>query len=261
MIELSNLSDSSCPSDSSDLPTDRQIRSAGRSSAFRATGSRAAAAVAALGAFALLPLLAQPARAASESGSATAPETVSEAGLLAAPDSPTDEAGAVLGVGEVTGGAAGSGGGLTERAAADDGFTRQRSVWDDIAQCESSGDWHINTGNGFYGGLQFFQPTWELFGGLSYARRADLATPQQQIDVAEAVLRVQGWGAWPTCSARAGRKGFEHLVHTVHPGETLAGIAATYDVDGGWPKLYDLNKELVGDDPDVLKPGTVLTVN
>jgi hypothetical protein len=92
---------------------------------------------------------------------------------------------------------------------------RERSVWDDLAMCESSGDWHINTGNSFYGGLQFWQPTWELFGGPAYAERADLATPEQQIAVAEDVLRVQGWEAWPVCSKKLGLSDHTHLVHTV----------------------------------------------
>lgn len=69
--------------------------------------------------------------------------------------------------------------------------TPQRTVgaidWDAIAACESGGDWHINTGNGYYGGLQFAQETWEGGGGLSYAPRADLATREQQIAVANAV--------------------------------------------------------------------------
>src|SRR5689334_15323761 len=78
------------------------------------------------------------------------------------------------------------------------------SVWDRVAQCESSGDWHINTGNGFYGGLQFTNSTWTSFGGGSYASRADLATKDQQIAVAEKVLAVQGPGAWPVCSVKAG---------------------------------------------------------
>ena len=73
--------------------------------------------------------------------------------------------------------------------------------WDRIAQCESGGNWHINTGNGYYGGLQFTQQTWEGYGGLAYAPRADLATREQQIDIAERVQREQGWGAWPVCSA------------------------------------------------------------
>ena len=67
--------------------------------------------------------------------------------------------------------------------------------------CESSGNWSINTGNGYYGGLQFSPSTWAAFGGLAYAPRADLATESQQIAVAEKVLAVQGPGAWPTCGA------------------------------------------------------------
>lgn len=73
------------------------------------------------------------------------------------------------------------------------------STWDRVAFCESSGNWHINTGNGFYGGLQFTPSTWAAFGGLSYAPRADLATKAQQIAVAERTLAVQGPGAWPHC--------------------------------------------------------------
>lgn len=78
------------------------------------------------------------------------------------------------------------------------------NVWDRVAQCESGQRWNINTGNGFYGGLQFYQPTWVGFGGRQYASRADLATRAQQIAVAQRVLRVQGPGAWPVCSRRAG---------------------------------------------------------
>ncbi|WP_077796454.1 transglycosylase family protein [Streptomyces sp. JHA26] len=77
-------------------------------------------------------------------------------------------------------------------------------TWDKVAACESSGDWGINTGNGYYGGLQFTQSTWEAFGGTAYAPRADLATRDQQMAVAEKVLDGQGPGAWPVCSARAG---------------------------------------------------------
>ncbi|GAA2361237.1 transglycosylase family protein [Streptomyces cuspidosporus] len=75
-------------------------------------------------------------------------------------------------------------------------------AWDKVAECESGGDWDINTGNGYYGGLQFSQHTWAAYGGTKYAARADLATRSQQIAVAEAVLRRQGPGAWPVCSAR-----------------------------------------------------------
>ena len=78
------------------------------------------------------------------------------------------------------------------------------STWNKVAACESSGDWSINTGNGYYGGLQFTQSTWEAYGGRAYASRADLATRDQQIAVAEKVLKGQGPGAWPVCSVRAG---------------------------------------------------------
>jgi murein DD-endopeptidase MepM/ murein hydrolase activator NlpD len=77
-------------------------------------------------------------------------------------------------------------------------------VWDKVANCESSGDWNINTGNGFYGGLQFTAGTWKSFGGTQYAPRADLAGKNEQIAVAERVLRSQGPGAWPVCSVQAG---------------------------------------------------------
>ncbi|MGW5250813.1 transglycosylase family protein [Streptomyces sp. NPDC004129] len=77
-------------------------------------------------------------------------------------------------------------------------------TWTKVAACESSGDWSINTGNGYYGGLQFTQSTWEAYGGTAYAGRADLATRDQQIAVAEKVLAGQGPGAWPVCSVRAG---------------------------------------------------------
>ncbi|MER5428374.1 transglycosylase family protein [Streptomyces sp. NPDC002588] len=77
-------------------------------------------------------------------------------------------------------------------------------TWNKVAACESTDNWHINTGNGFYGGLQFTQSTWEAYGGKQYAQRADLATKDQQIAVAEKVLDGQGPGAWPVCSVRAG---------------------------------------------------------
>jgi hypothetical protein len=74
-----------------------------------------------------------------------------------------------------------------------------RHDWNAVAQCESGGNWDINTGNGFYGGLQFTSSTWLAFGGAAYAPRADLAARSQQIAVAERVLADQGAGAWPTC--------------------------------------------------------------
>lgn len=80
-------------------------------------------------------------------------------------------------------------------------------TWDEVAECESGGDWAINTGNGYYGGLQHSQPTWDAFGGQEFAPRADLSTREQQIAVAERVLAGQGPGAWPTCGKRAGLTG------------------------------------------------------
>lgn len=81
------------------------------------------------------------------------------------------------------------------------------STWDQLAQCESGGNWSINTGNSFYGGLQFTLGTWTGFGGGTYADRADHASRSQQIAVANRVLAAQGWGAWPACSARLGLRG------------------------------------------------------
>jgi resuscitation-promoting factor RpfB len=81
---------------------------------------------------------------------------------------------------------------------------RNGATWDALSACESGGNWAINTGNGFYGGVQFNQSTWERHGGLRYAPRADLATREEQIAIAEVTRAVQGWGAWPVCSARAG---------------------------------------------------------
>ena len=78
------------------------------------------------------------------------------------------------------------------------------SVWDRVAACESGGNWSINTGNGFYGGLQFTSQTWQGFGGGKYAANAHQATKSQQIEIAQKVLQVQGPGAWPVCSQKAG---------------------------------------------------------
>ncbi|MCG6500342.1 transglycosylase family protein, partial [Kitasatospora sp. A2-31] len=78
------------------------------------------------------------------------------------------------------------------------------SVWDKVAQCEATGNWAINTGNGFYGGLQFTSSTWAAFGGTAYAPQAHQATKAQQIAIGEKVLAAQGPGAWPVCSVKAG---------------------------------------------------------
>ncbi|KRD17317.1 MULTISPECIES: transglycosylase family protein [unclassified Streptomyces] len=73
------------------------------------------------------------------------------------------------------------------------------SEWDAVAQCESGGDWSINTGNGYYGGLQFSSSTWAAYGGTQYASQANQASKAQQIAIGEKVLAGQGKGAWPVC--------------------------------------------------------------
>jgi len=78
------------------------------------------------------------------------------------------------------------------------------SVWDGVAACESSGNWAINTGNGYYGGVQFSASTWTAFGGTRYAVSANRASKAEQIAIAQRVLAVQGPGAWPVCGKRAG---------------------------------------------------------
>ena len=80
------------------------------------------------------------------------------------------------------------------------------AIWDAVAGCESGNNWAINSGNGFYGGVQFDSGTWIANGGLKYAPRADLATREEQIAIAEVTRARQGWGAWPVCSGRAGAR-------------------------------------------------------
>ncbi|MGW0365621.1 transglycosylase family protein [Streptomyces sp. NPDC002990] len=129
--------------------------------------------------------------------------------------------------------------------------------WDCVADCESGGRWAVNTGNGFYGGLQFRQPTWEEYGGLSFARRADLASREQQIRVAEEVLGTQGWEAWPVCSKRYGLAG---RMHVVRDGDTLDSIARRHRVKGGWRALYEANRTVLGENPEALAAGTLLVL-
>src|SRR5947209_13237823 len=94
-----------------------------------------------------------------------------------------------------TGAVIGGGGiGLAGHAAA-----APDNEWDRVASCESGGNWGINTGNGYHGGLQFSQGTWAAHGGGEYATSANQATRDQQIAVAERVLATQGRGAWPVC--------------------------------------------------------------
>jgi resuscitation-promoting factor RpfA len=77
-------------------------------------------------------------------------------------------------------------------------------TWDRLAQCESGGRWRIDTGNGYYGGLQISKSTWDGYGGRRLAAYPDNATRAEQIRVAERILDGQGWGAWPACSDRLG---------------------------------------------------------
>ncbi|MER7108980.1 transglycosylase family protein [Streptomyces sp. NPDC000229] len=129
--------------------------------------------------------------------------------------------------------------------------------WGCVAECESGGRWNLNTGNGFYGGLQFKQSTWETYGGLTHARRADLATRAQQISVAQEVLRWHGWAAWPTCSKKYGLSG---RAHTVQHHDTLTSVARRFKVPGGWKALYKANRKVVGADPNLIRPGKMLSL-
>jgi nucleoid-associated protein YgaU len=144
------------------------------------------------------------------------------------------------------------------RGSAPQDCAKSQWPWNCLAECESSGDWAANTGNGYYGGLQFKQSTWEEHGGLQYAQRADLATRTEQIEVAEKVLSTQGWSAWPDCSKRYGLP--DRRVHIVKKGETLFSIAAKYKVKGGWKALHQANKDTVGPRPDGLNVGTWLVI-
>ncbi|MFJ8586011.1 transglycosylase family protein [Streptomyces sp. NPDC093595] len=177
--------------------------------------------------------------------------------------------------------------------------------WDKVAQCESGGDWSINTGNGYYGGLQFSASTWAAYGGTAYAPTADQATKSQQIEIGEKVLAGQGKGAWPSCgvglsgtpygggsaeqaqpqqperaaeqpttrseqrtapkapagetvTTPAGKKVEKgDGEYKVQAGDTLGSIAAAKNVQGGWEKLFELNKDII-EDADLIYPGQQL---
>jgi resuscitation-promoting factor RpfA len=155
------------------------------------------------------------------------------------------------------------------------------ATWNQLAQCESSGDWHINTGNGYYGGLQFSDSTWDAFGGERYASTADQATREQQIAIAEKVLDAQGWGAWPACSEElgldrsdaagepsrsGGRTSIERSgggssdgssggTYTVQSGDTLSKIADAQGVS--WRALWQANADEISD-PNLIYVGEVL---
>ncbi|MCT9141365.1 LysM peptidoglycan-binding domain-containing protein [Streptomyces violarus] len=185
------------------------------------------------------------------------------------------------------------------------------SEWDAVAQCEAGGNWSINTGNGYYGGLQFSASTWSGYGGTKYAATADQATKEQQIEIGEKVLAGQGKGAWPVCGKGLSSAGYsgggsssndsgdsgsssqqstesretqqqpasrseerpaaKKTVTTptgkkvkkgdgeykVVKGETLSSIAADEKVEGGWEKLFQLNKDIV-EDANLIYPGQQL---
>jgi resuscitation-promoting factor RpfA len=152
--------------------------------------------------------------------------------------------------------------------------------WDRVAHCESRDQWHINTGNGYYGGLQFGASTWSSFDTDHYASRADLASRAQQIVVANRVLGSQGWNAWPVCSKYAGApsptdtKTHKPVVHhgrklahakwihyTVKSGDTLARIAERHDVNGGWKAIYHANRKVIGANPSAISTGMKLKVH
>jgi nucleoid-associated protein YgaU len=206
-----------------------------------------------------------------------------------------------IGLGIVVAGAAGAASllGPAPAANADTGVN-----WDAVAKCESGGNWNINTGNGYYGGLQFTKGTWAGYGGTKYAASAHRATREQQIAIAQKVLQGQGIGAWPTCGRRAGATGHftpkrsapvqsgwnrsrnaspakpsrstqarstqvtpanpgtvairTGRTYLVRGGDTLSQIAEHQGVKGGWPSLYQLNRQVVGADPNLIIPGQQL---
>jgi resuscitation-promoting factor RpfA len=170
------------------------------------------------------------------------------------------------------------------------------STWDRLAKCESGGNWHINTGNGYYGGLQFNAGTWRAYGGAKYASLPHRATKGEQIAVAERLLDARGWSPWPACSrhlglSRADAKGSPSgsdqrasrskpravkvtkktvkpvstrrasgKVYTVHSGDTLSRIAKRKHVAGGWHRLYKINRATIGNNPGLIRPGQRLVL-
>lgn len=166
--------------------------------------------------------------------------------------------------------------------------------WDAIAQCESGGNWSINTGNGYYGGLQFSLSTWKANGGSGNPANA---SREEQIRVANNVLGSQGIGAWPVCGKKAGASGGGSAApaqtkaktkapatsnsgskkapvksapvapalvasnpagdYTVVAGDSLSKIATALNVPGGWSALYEKNKQYIGD-PNLIVPGQKL---
>ncbi|WP_303964778.1 transglycosylase family protein [Rothia mucilaginosa] len=98
------------------------------------------------------------------------------------------------------------------------------ATWDALAQCESGGNWSINTGNGFYGGLQFTQQSWN---GVGMSGSPATASRAQQIEAGERLLAIQGWGAWPACSAKLGLYGKTGAAPTYTEPTTVAAQSQT----------------------------------
>lgn len=159
--------------------------------------------------------------------------------------------------------------------------------WDMLAQCESSGDWSANTGNGFSGGLQFTPSTWAAFGGTQYASNAKDATREEQIAVAEKVLDAQGPNAWPACTAKTNwtsgsTSGSTEVTtkkettsssestaepkssvqsngadYTVQLGDTLGKIAQKHGVTH--QDIFERNTDILND-PNLIFPGQKLDI-
>ncbi|GAB3282909.1 transglycosylase family protein [Parasphingorhabdus pacifica] len=162
--------------------------------------------------------------------------------------------------------------------------------WDTLAQCESSGNWSANTGNGFSGGLQFTPSTWAAFGGTQYASNAKDASREEQIAVAEKVLAAQGPNAWPACTAKTNwtsgsTSGSTEVTteetseetsssskttvkqessvpsngadYTVQAGDTLGKIADKFGVD--YQNVFERNTDILND-PNLIFPGQKLDI-
>ena len=189
-------------------------------------------------------------------------------------------------------------GGAAAAAAAPAANAAPASTWDALAQCESGGNWATNTGNGFYGGLQFTQQSWN---GVGMSGSPMNASREQQIEAAERLLAQQGWGAWPACSSKLGLSGnatpsytdpgaaqqevapqaqaqqsYSEPVqeaapaaqapaataagpYTVQSGATLSGIAAQLGVAGGYQAIAAANTDVVYN-VDLIFPGQVLNI-
>ncbi|MFD1810705.1 transglycosylase family protein [Rhodococcus gannanensis] len=135
------------------------------------------------------------------------------------------------------------------------------SDWDRLAQCEAGGNWAINTGNGYQGGLQFSPSTWNAHGGGEFAATANQASREEQIVVAERVLESQGWGAWPSCSSSLGltsgatqRSTPAAKVETPAPAPAVTSVPTTdgaADILDSLDSTFDAVKSQVGVDPQI----------